>query len=292
MSIIKSLASMVQPAEDKRSAGLSIYDVLDAGSAIKLQGLSLQYFPESISMDRAVDYATKHPIGGSHPLYQWIHGSERTLSFDAIFTAEVDAWKNQDTSIVSTVEDIGNKIGSFLKNPLTSALSLGRSDDHGPTHVDVASAVSWLMSKTYPLYEKKMSVKPPPKLAIYMPNSGIQTYINGLPIDDTFYCLMTRCSPKYVSFFRSGAPRVVEIGLSFVEIVQVGNKWGFVSRDTFIYNNKVAEDYNKTNGKSIKPPKFGYNKQPSTDAPEPKISSSGNNASIEKTVSNQVQQSK
>lgn len=284
MSILKSLSSMVQPTEDTKSAEFSIFDVIEAGDASQnLNGFSLQYYPESISMDRGVEYAAKHPIGGSHPLYQWIHGAERVLSFDTVFTAEVDLWKNSEATPVSTVEDIGNKIGSFLKNPLTSALSVGRSNDNGKTTVDVASAVAWLMSKTYPLYDKNKSVKPPPKLALYIPNSGIQTYINGIPIDDTFYCLMTRCSPKYVSFFRSGAPRIVEVGLSFVETVQVGNKWGFVSRDTFVY----TSGKNERNTSGIKVPKIGY-KKVANYAVIPKVSSGGDNLVDQKNVSKEI----
>lgn len=265
---------MTQPAEDKRSAKFSIYDIVEAGKGpVNLKGLSLQYFPESINVDRGVDYAAKHPIGGSHPLYQWIHGSERVLSIDTVFTAEVDLWK-EDPSIlnpINTIEAIGNKISSFVKNPISSAIASIRPQDYGDNHVDVANGVSWLMSKTYPTYTGSNSVKPPPKLALYMPNSGIQTYINGLPIDDTFYCIMTRCNARYTSFFRSGAPRIAEVSLSFAEIVQVGSKWGFVSRDTFIYNDAIE------NPKGLPAPKYGYKKAAPDHGPTPKLTGAGSN---------------
>lgn len=275
MSILKSLASMTQPAEDKRSAKFSIYDIVEAGKGpVNLKGLSLQYFPESINVDRGVDYAAKHPIGGSHPLYQWIHGSERVLSIDTVFTAEVDLWKPDTSNPFSTVEEIGNKISSFIKNPISSAIASIRPQNYGDNHVDVARGVSWLMSKTYPTYTGSNSVKPPPKLALYMPNSGIQTYINGLPIDDTFYCIMTRCNARYTSFFRSGAPRIAEVSLSFAEIVQVGSQWGFVSRDTFIYNDGAE------NPKGLPKPKYGYKNLPSNYVPAPSIASADVNNSI------------
>lgn len=241
MSLIKSLASVSKPSEDQNIAQLAIYDVVDAGSdpSKNLQnGMALQYFPESISFDRNAEYASKKPIGGSHPLYQWIHGSERTLSFDVVFTAEQDVWAQGNPDPISSIEDMAQSVSNFLKNPVSSAINMARGGTTPPNknHVDIPSALQWIQSKTYPLYQAGRSVKPPPKLAIHIPNAGIQTYANGTILNDVFYGIMTRCSVKLVSFFKSGAPRIAEASLSFEEIVQIGKNWGFVSRDSFVYN--------------------------------------------------------
>lgn len=273
---------MTKPNEDTKIAQFSIYDYIEAGADPALSfyaGLALQYYPESISVGRGVDYATKKPIGGSHPLYQWVHGSERTLSVDSIFTAEVDLWKGGAPDAISDVEKLATSVSNFLKNPITAAINATRGSqtvDYGQNHVDVASAVAWLQSKTYPLYDKsKISVKPPPKLALYLPNSGIQTFIEGLPLDDTFFCVMTRCDVRYTAFFRSGAPRIAEVSLTFDEIVQVGQKWGFVSRDSFVYNKDVAKRTGKTE------PKYGYSVAPNENPNVPSISQPSSTNSLE-----------
>src|SRR6185312_15890547 len=218
MSLVKSLAQMTQASEDQNIAMCTIANFVEPGSAPANafdKGLATQYFPESIKLSRSTDYATKKPIGGSHPIYQWIHGGERSLSFDVVFTAEVDEWKNQqDTGLLASVESVGQAVGNYIKNPLTAAVSALRGkQDYGPNHVDVAAGVAWLMSKTYPSYSRTGRASPPPKLELYLPNSGITTYVKGVALADTFFCIMTRCSVNYSSFFRSGAPRIAEVSM-------------------------------------------------------------------------------
>ena len=264
MSLIKSLSQMTKPSEDQNIAEFAIYDVVPAGTlgAGLANGLKLQYYPESISIDRATEYAKKHPIGGSHVLYQWIHGSERTLSIDAVFTAETDDWQINTPSPLSSVEQIANAVGNFAKNPISAGINILRGGGQPPNknHVDVPSACLWLQSKTYPLYgSKSKSVQPPPKLALHMPNSAIKTFIGHQVLQDIFYCVMTRCSIKLTSFFKSGAPRIAEISLSFEEIIQIGNNWSYVSRDSFVYN-QGSQAAAAGNGLQVSvPPGGGYN---------------------------------
>src|SRR3990172_6961093 len=78
----------------------------------------LQYFPESLSDSRAVNYETKEIPGGSHPLYQWVAGGERQLSFTAVFTQEIRLTK------------VSPLTGFFLSPEKHSA--------------DIKSAIAWL----------------------------------------------------------------------------------------------------------------------------------------------------
>jgi len=273
MSLVKSLAQMTQAAEDTNVAMCSIANFIEPGADPNDpfdKAQAMQYFPESIKISRSTDYASKKPIGGSHPVYQWIHGGERTLSFDAVFTAEVDLWKQEDTGLIASAEAVGQAVGNFLKNPLSAgAAALRGKPDYGPNHVDVAAGVSWLMSKTYPSYSKTGRASPPPKLEIYLPNSGVATYIKGVQLADTFFCIMTRCSVNYTAFFRSGAPRIAEVSMDFDEIIQVGSQWGFVPRQSFAYN---AATLKKANDLGIKAQtmKTGYTKNDPNFPPKPR----------------------
>ena len=52
--------------------------------------LHFQYWPQSLQDDYQVEYAEHSIPGGSHPLYQWVGGQGRTISFQAVFTSEID----------------------------------------------------------------------------------------------------------------------------------------------------------------------------------------------------------
>lgn len=285
MSAASSLAQMMKPAEDQNIAMCTIADFFTGGKqpdAFQAPH-ALQYFPESIKLNRSVDYATKKPLGGSHPIYQWVVGGERSLSFEAVFTAEVDEWKSPaqqaaGSSSTNSAEQIAQDVGDYLKNPLTAgAAALFGNKNYGMNHINVAAGVSWLMSKTYPSYAAHNGiVKPPPVLEIYLPNAGIATYIKGMELADVFYCIMTRCSVNYTSFFRSGAPRIAEVSMDFDETIQVGSQWGFVSKESFAYNDATLKIAQSILGGSYSPPEFtlkkvgGYVKRDTNWPPETK----------------------
>ena len=54
------------------------------GTAIKFQ-----YWPETLQDTRQSEWNPRNIPGGSHPIYQWTHGGERTLTFTSVFATSI-----------------------------------------------------------------------------------------------------------------------------------------------------------------------------------------------------------
>src|SRR5690606_21461705 len=108
---------------------------------------------ETITDTKSINYQAKEIPGGSLPLYQWVSSGERAISFEAVFTADVDLASDKDA--------------------FTKLVSKGQSH----RNVDVRSALVWLRRFMLPRYvEEKQGVpltQSPRKCVLYIPNSGI-----------------------------------------------------------------------------------------------------------------------
>lgn len=197
-------------------------DSNDDGSRDGRSIRAFQYFPETINDSRSVNYNVKEVIGGSHPIYQWVHGSERAISFEAVLTAD---YKREVQSSASSV--LGG-IQSVIKNPLAMVAGRESSASTDENAYDIAAMIAWLRSKTYPKYLKK-KVQAPPVLLLYLPGSGITSYV-GHYTAGVVPCLMRRCDVEYEAFFYDGTPRIARVSLEFSETIQIGSSWGFVDR--------------------------------------------------------------
>lgn len=170
-----------------------------------------QYWPESLQDVRASEWNPRNIPGGSHPIYQWTHGGERNISFTAIFTTDTDPGHhnllNEDAYRDARTEPL-------------NGLDIGDRD------VDLRAVVSWLRWYTYPAYEDDGSkVYEPAKCLLVMPNTKLGH--SGL---DHVTCVMTQCDVTYQAWFVNGFPRVIEVSLSFAEVVQSGRRVAFHDR--------------------------------------------------------------
>lgn len=243
MSLIKSLASIIGPRENEQiaSAILGELDTNDDTAVPKYQ-IPFQYFPETIQDSRSVEYVSKVPVGSSHPIYQWVGGSPRSISFQAVLTADlqppskIPSSSTQDNfaKAASKLESFGAAVSSVIKSPAGAFGGLiqnkAGTDIDRKYNIDIGAYIAWLRAKTYPVYSAKYIA--PPKLVLYLPNSGIVgAKVAGLSIRDSIFCIMTNCNVTYEAFFHNGAPRIAVVDLEFVEIIQVGNNWGYVTKD-------------------------------------------------------------
>lgn len=180
-----------------------------------------QYWPTQIQDSYEVEWASKMIPGGSHPLYQYVGGSGRTISFDALFTSEVT-----DTGLPSIL--------------LPSARYT----------VDVAAAVASLRGLQYPTYgsgnnsgASKGLVTPPPRLRLCFPGTNIGADTDGV------LCFLKTARVTYESCFPNGQPRSVMIQLEFIETVQNVAAEGTSSNIQFIDSSHfiaAANSYNYT----------------------------------------------
>jgi len=247
MGIIKSVASVVR-GNAVKTAVASLFELNPQDDTLAvdgkgLRGIQFQYFPENISISRAVDYQVKDVLGGSHPIYQWLTGTEKAISFKAQFTSDEPTYGydlGAQDSVLAGVENLGAAIGGLVRNPLSTAIALGRPIAQSRYQFNLQKAANYLLSLTYPEYDQNINqssrVKPPPKLFLHFPNMGMSTKYNATNNYDYngMYVLLRSCDIEFTSFFRNGEPRTMEISLSFIETVQVGKAWGFVSRSQVV----------------------------------------------------------
>ena len=182
---------------------------------------AFQYFPESVSDNKAINYQTKEIPGASLPLYQWISGGERTLTFTTTFTTDVDLLtENSPDGISARISGASGDIVDRLR-----AAGVSRRN------VDIRAAVARLRRFMYPDYSEQnvTSGSPltiaPAKLRLVLVGSGIGLAGASSSSFDSVRCIMTQCDVTWEAFFPSGLPRIVTVQLAFAEVAQFG---GFI----------------------------------------------------------------
>lgn len=182
----------------------------------------LQFWPESLAENKAPNWQNKEIPGSPIPLYQWMSGGERSLSFSAIFSRDMDG-------------DIGTQ--------------------GGPTedkyNVDIDAAKAWLYLLSSSSYEKSQDMEvavAPPILWLSFLGSKIG-YNHAAPklenyeLDSGIYCIMTSLDFETRNWFPSGRPRLMSANLAFSETIQVGKGIYPYGRDLLI---KLAGKYTRT----------------------------------------------
>lgn len=161
-----------------------------------------QYNPESLQDTKGNNYQQKEVPGGSLPLYQWVAGGERLVSFTAMFTNDLEPLGEDG-------EYEGADTGGGLA--LTGQVSQIKSAGIDNRNVDISGACAWLRQFVYPKYQEEVpNVLPPRKLFLVVP----KTYI------DVMTCIMTQCDITINACWPGGAIREAEVQLSFAEIAQ------------------------------------------------------------------------
>ncbi len=148
-----------------------------------------QFWPENIMDDKSVNWGTIELPGGSHPLYHFINGGERTVTFMAQFYRE-------------RLEDVAEN----GKNNMYSR--------------DIGYCVAWLRSKMYPRRDGAVML-PPPRLELWFDSFDGSMNFQSLNhyYDGVLNCIMTGCQVTYKAWFPNGVPRLAEVNLTFTEII-------------------------------------------------------------------------
>lgn len=172
-----------------------------------------QYWPESLSDSHPVNITAKEIPGGSHPLYQWTGSGERAISFDAVFTSEVD-----DAQRASH----GNIPSARFTVDIKAA---------------IAKIESWKLG-SYRLGGSNGRVIPPPTLILVVPGSNLGRSRDEVPV------VLKDVSWSYESWFPDGTPRVVQASFQFGETVQTASSAGSGSKIKFIGRDDESRGYN------------------------------------------------
>ena len=161
--------------------------------------LFFQYWPQSLQDDYQVGYVEHEIPGGSHPLYQWVSGKGRQITFQALFTAEINQTRRDN--ILTGVFGAANPEGI----------------PSGPFTVDIAAALARIRSWMMPEYKKGGRLgetNPPQILTLAFPG----TNLGGNT--DLINVILRSAPVTYESWFPNGEPRIASVQLTFNEIIQ------------------------------------------------------------------------
>jgi hypothetical protein len=171
------------------------------GNSTSRQVFLFQFWPESLSDSKTVEYSTKAVPGGSHPLYQWVRGGERILSFTAVFSRDLNPTQ-QFTTLNTRGQNVTPPVAKDKYN------------------VDINAAVWALRRFLYPSYGgSDLKAFPPEVIQLQLDNTAIGGYDTEGPVD-IMNCFMTRCDVQVQSWFPDGVPRFATVDLEFHETVQ------------------------------------------------------------------------
>jgi hypothetical protein len=226
MPTLGSLVSGLTPITSRRKADVYLVELDKDDNPVAEaapMGRRFQYFPETISDTKAVNYATKEIPGGSLPLYQWVNSGARTLAFTAVFTTDVDHSRGVDDSALPA---FGDPLQDFQDRLEGSAVQ-----DH---NAYIPGALTWLRRYMFPKYGEESGVgtpltEPPPKLELVFPAQSHIERMGGIDAAG-ITCIMTGCDINYESFFPSGNIRIATCSLAFAQVAQRGGTVTFPSR--------------------------------------------------------------
>jgi hypothetical protein len=196
--------------------------------------LALQYWPETFSDSAAVNYAKKNVPGGSLPLYQWISNGERTLTFQALFTTDVDMTKWAKNQPRANVQE--NYVDALKAKGLESR------------NIDIRSALIWLRSFRMPTYNADGTYLPPAKAVLTIPGTRIGLWSGDTGTGrevDSVTAVMTACDIEIRACFPNGNIRIAAVQLTFEEVAQkegIVNFPGYGRRisDTFVNGDNTS----------------------------------------------------
>ena len=190
-----------------------------------------QFWPSQITDNYTPNYATKSIPGGSHPLYQWVSGNGREISFTANFVTEL----REDVYNPNLTQDFNERIASQAAGSIVGESAGGINPLGSLTpallpssryKVNVAAALAALQQYLYPTYEDGVNevgvTKPPKKLVLVLPG----TKLGRGDAADGILCILKAANVTMESFFPSGELRAATVALTFAEVVQMTTAGG------------------------------------------------------------------
>lgn len=168
---------------DSKMKVVYLIPLKDDGTADYSKGRALQHWPSEVADNFSPNYAEKQIPGGSHPVYQWINGGARTISFNCTFSRDLQEKHHTDD-----------------KN-----------------NANIIGVKAWLRSLCSPDYGSgNPYASPPPLVHLVFPGSRMNMNNN----DDNLLCFMSQCDLTDKKWFPDGTPRLMEASLGFTYSVQ------------------------------------------------------------------------
>lgn len=218
---LASLAQAFNPINTDRLSGAYLLSLSEKDDSPLGSPLAFQYFPETLSDTKRVNWASKEIPGGSLPIKQYVSSGDRTISFTAFFTCDVDliAPRRTDTENTSSSQI------TDAQHRLSLLTAIGQQN----RNVDLRAAVVWLRRHMLPVYAAlggatlgTVTTFAPRKVRLILTNSGIGLFGGQAhsTTRDSIVAIMTQCDVVMEAFFPSGLPRFITVNLAFDQVAQ------------------------------------------------------------------------
>jgi hypothetical protein len=174
-----------------------------------------QFWPSQVTDSYTPNWATKQIPGASHPLYQWVGGSGRNISFTANFVAEIKG----DEEVSDSFKNFNERIASSAASSTTPSFNAGTAASLPSARysVNVSAAIAALQQYLYPTYNNPIGItKPPKKLILVLPGTKLGRKDSG----DGILCILKSANVTMESWFPTGELRAASVSLQFSEIIQ------------------------------------------------------------------------
>lgn len=138
--------------------------------------------PDSWEENKAGGWVHHSSPGQSDPILQWLSSGPRTVSFDALVTADISAEKaeekpaKEDDPIKAALEYIGDTAASFFKTTVPKPQPSSKNKVNSSREVlDISNYLNYYRSLLYPVYDRVNDPKSlnhsPPLLVLFAGSS-------------------------------------------------------------------------------------------------------------------------
>jgi len=147
--------------------------------------------PESIDDEKTSNWVANQIPGQSDPVYQWVSGGPRVVSFDALMTLDTSEFLNTPPSPFGKLADKAiNAVGAIASNFLGVTVTASTFTDSfsGPDtsqdglDLSISDSLDYFRSLMYPKYEGGRLATSPPIIVLYF-GSTLSSTIGDPPIE-------------------------------------------------------------------------------------------------------------
>lgn len=186
---------------------------------------SLLLNPESVEDVKISNWIANQIPGQSDPIYQWVSGGPRTLSFEALVTKDTAEFLNpQDDPLAGLIDSAINAIGSIASSfiginlPPLGDLFSSVSEDAEGNELSIEEQLNYYRSLNYPNYVEGRLETSPPLLAIMSGSmlSTVNTHPGAMAIsEDTDLWVLTELRIRETKFLSNLAPMEALVSFRF-----------------------------------------------------------------------------
>lgn len=164
---------------------------------------SLQFYPDSVSIQMSADYSEKAVIGGSHSLKSWANTSGRAISFALLVGRDMEYQ-----------EDLPEPARSLIETQSARNAQYNRD-----VRLEIDRWEAMMLPSYAGVSDAEILAKPPPVLQVTAP--GMAWGLTRAD-PDTIWGVVTSVGVEYLRLFPgSGKPRLAKIDVSISETVQI-----------------------------------------------------------------------